>query len=397
MKVTVRSGDTLWGYSRLFQVPIVLIADSNPLLQAQNLEVGQTIDIPGYRTSSYVIAAGDTIWQIAAGRGIPASTIYAVNPGLQPSSLSIGQVIRIPERVTELVVQSPRPYGYAEVIEDLNRLTSLYPFIRRNDIGESVMGKPIPEIRIGSGDKRLHVNGTFHAQEWITTPIIIRFVNEYALALTNGEPIRGLEMAPYYVETMLSIVPMVNPDGADLVVHGLPDQEPYRSEVLAINGGSEDFQGWKANIRGVDLNDQFPAHWEIEAERREQQPAPRDYPGPAPLSEPESQAMAELTRASDFSRVIAYHTQGEVIYWGFLELQPPEAEALAEAFANASGYEPIETVDSYAGYKDWFIQDWRRPGFTVELGSGVNPLPISQFDAIYEASLGIMLANLYEP
>ena len=40
-------------------------------------------------------------------------------------------------------------------------------------------------------------------------------------------------------------------------------------------------------------------------------------------------------------------------------------------------------------------QDWRRPGFTVELGKGTNPLPISQFDEIFQKSLGIFLAGLY--
>ena len=45
--------------------------------------------------------------------------------------------------------------------------------------------------------------------------------------------------------------------------------------------------------------------------------------------------------------------------------------------------------------KDWFIQEFRKPGFTIELGLGVNPLPISQFDEIYRESLGIFLAGLY--
>ena len=47
------------------------------------------------------------------------------------------------------------------------------------------------------------------------------------------------------------------------------------------------------------------------------------------------------------------------------------------------------------GYKDWFIQDWRRPGFTVELGEGIKSIPLSQFPEIYQESLGIFLAGLY--
>lgn len=75
------------------------------------------------------------------------------------------------------------------------------------------------------------------------------FLNEYALALTNGTAVRGLVMAPYYRIATLSAVPMVNPDGVDLVIHGPPREQPYRDRVVAINGGSMDFSRWKANIR----------------------------------------------------------------------------------------------------------------------------------------------------
>jgi g-D-glutamyl-meso-diaminopimelate peptidase len=145
----------------------------------------------------------------------------------------------------------------------------------------------------------------------------------------------------------------------------------------------------------VDLNNQYPALWEREAEEHPKSPAPRDFPGYAPLTEPESIAMADLTRSGNFARALAYHTQGEVIYWGFQGFEPPEAETLANEFGRVSGYRPVRYVDSSAGYKDWFIQEWRRPGFTIELGQGDNPLPLSQFQEIYEENLGMFLASLY--
>ena len=148
-------------------------------------------------------------------------------------------------------------------------------------------------------------------------------------------------------------------------------------EAELLNGimVAMDFSGWKANISGVDLNDQFPANWDLERARNPKKPGPRDYGGESPLSEPEAIAMADLTRRRDFARVLAFHTQGEVIYWGFENLEPPESEVLVNEFSRVSGYEPVQTIESYAGYKDWFIQEWRRPGFTVELGTGKNPLP----------------------
>lgn len=395
MRIQVRAGDTLWYYSQLFNLPLQLIVDSNAGVDAANLAVGQEVNIPGFLVSEYQIKPGDSLWKLARDRGISLDILILLNPSVNPNRLEIGQRVQLPLRVTWFVVDVRKPYDYAALRSDLNRLMDLYPFLGYRNIGNSVMGKPLPELRVGQGNKRVHANGAFHANEWITTPVLIKFLNHYSLALTNNTGIRGLQMWPYYEAATLSVVPMVNPDGVDLVINGLPEQEPYRSNVLSYNNGSADFQGWKANIRGVDLNDQFPALWEREVARNPQERGPRDYGGTAPLTEPEAIAMADLTRESDFARVLAFHTQGEVIYWGFENLEPPYAETIVNEFARVSGYEPVRYVESYAGYKDWFIQDWRRPGFTVELGSGVNPLPLAQFDEIYEESLGILLASLY--
>lgn len=48
-------------------------------------------------------------------------------------------------------------------------------------------------------------------------------------------------------------------------------------------------------------------------------------------------------------------------------------------------------ASSFAGYKDWFLQEYRRPGYTIEAGIGNNPLPISQFNEIYNDNLGILV------
>ncbi|WP_210363983.1 M14 family metallopeptidase [Bacillus sp. REN3] len=395
MDIYVRQGDSFWYYSNLFTVSLKLILDSNRDLSPDRLQVGQRVRIPGFAAVDYRIRAGDTLWNIARSRNLPVDALLLANRNINPNALYIGQMIKVPLRVTWRIVEGKKKYDYASVMNDLRRLQSVYPFMKVPSIGKSVLGKTIPEALIGAGPKRVHYNGSFHAQEWITTPVIMTFLNDYLLALTNNTAIRGLPMSSYYTQTTLSIVPMVNPDGVDLVLNGPPDAEPWKSKVVELNKGSLDFSGWKANIRGVDLNDQFPAEWELEKARNPAKPGPRDYPGEKPLSEPEAIAMAELTKRRDFSRVLAFHTQGEVIYWGFENLEPPESERMVNEFARVSGYQPVKTIESYAGYKDWFIQDWRRPGFTVELGFGVNPLPLSQYDEIYEEALGIFLAGLY--
>ncbi|WP_102274572.1 M14 family metallopeptidase [Cytobacillus massiliigabonensis] len=394
MKVQVRSGDTLWYYSRLFMIPINLIIDSNPTINTSTLQIGQEVKIPGFIIQKYTLRKGDTFWKLSEARHLSVDALLLLNQNVNPNQLQVGKTIMIPQRVISPVVNGERQYNFKALTADIAQLKSIFPFIQINNIGKSVLGKPIQEIRLGKGTKKVHFNASFHANEWITSGVLMSLLNHFLLSLTNVKPIRGVAAMPLYQAVDLSIVPMVNPDGVDLVLNGPPDE--LREEVIQINKGSTDFTGWKANIRGVDLNNQFPAKWEIEKERKaEKAPAPRDYPGDAPLTEPESIAMANLARTRKFDRMLAFHTQGEEFYWGFEGLEPRESSVLAAEFARVSGYTPIQYIDSYAGYKDWFIQDFRRPGFTIELGSGINPLPLSQFDEIFEEVLGIYLAALY--
>jgi g-D-glutamyl-meso-diaminopimelate peptidase len=193
---------------------------------------------------------------------------------------------------------------------------------------------------------------------------------------------------------------MVDPDGVDLVTGAIrPDSKEYAAaQQIGARFPRIPFpQGWKANLLGVDLNLQYPAGWlrarEIKFSQGFTQPAPRDYVGRAPLTQRESAALAQYTEDVDPALVLAYHTQGKVIYWQFEDYEVPGARELAEEFARVSGYRMEDTPyeSAFAGYKDWFIKNYRRPGFTVEVGSGQNPLPLQQFDEIYRDTLGILV------
>ncbi len=77
---------------------------------------------------------------------------------------------------------------------------------------------------------------------------------------------------------------------------------------------------------------------------------------------------------------MSLHSQGGEIYWNYRGYEPPESKELAARLAAASGYRAVELTGSDAGYKDWFIQRFRKPGFTVELGIGKNPLPLADYE-----------------
>jgi hypothetical protein len=76
----------------------------------------------------------------------------------------------------------------------------------------------------------------------------------------------------------------------------------------------------------------------------------------------------------------------------FEDIDVPGAQQLGEAMAQVSGYRLADVPynSAFAGYKDWFIQEFRRPGYTIEAGLGVNPLPLSQFEEIYADNLPLM-------
>lgn len=147
----------------------------------------------------------------------------------------------------------------------------------------------------------------------------------------------------------------------------------------------------------MDLNQQFPADWEKAREVKFAQgyvsPAPRDFVGFGPLTEPESLGLYNFTLEHNFKLILAYHTQGEIIFWRYLNYNPEGSEEVAKEFARVSGYTLINEVEtnSYAGYRDWFISYYNRPGYTVETGMGINPLPISQFGKIYNDNIGILV------
>ena len=279
-------------------------------------------------------------------------------------------------------------------------LTETYPFLRTQVLTTTAFGRPLRTLVIGEGERKVIYSASHHANEWITTPVLLKFAEELAEAVQNQGRLYGVDARNIIRAATIHIVPMVDPDGVDLVTGAI---EPGTLEYETARRIGDNFpnipfpEGWKANLLGVDLNLQYPAGWlqarEIKFSQGFTRPAPRDYVGRSPLSQRESIALADYTERIDPALVLAYHTQGKVIYWQFRDYDVPGAQALAEEFARLSGYALEDTpyASSFAGYKDWFIQNWRRPGFTIECGSGDNPLPLSQFDEIYRDNLGILV------
>ena len=284
--------------------------------------------------------------------------------------------------------------------ETILALVKEYPFLRTEVLTESAYGRNLRTLVIGNGPRKVIYSASHHANEWITTPVLLKFVEEFACALQCGGEIFGVPASELAAKTTIYTLPMVNPDGVDLVLGAIPEEAYSYQNARRIGENFPDIpfpDGWKANLLGVDLNLQYPAGWlraqEIKFGQGYNKPAPRDYVGRAPLDQRESRALAGYTEYIDPALVLAYHTQGKEIYWQFEDYEVPGARELGEKLAQVSGYTLADTPfdSSFAGYKDWFIKVFRRPGFTIEAGAGENPLPLSQFDEIYRDNLGILV------
>nr|MBP3680417.1 M14 family metallocarboxypeptidase [Clostridia bacterium] len=294
-------------------------------------------------------------------------------------------------------------YTYKNLQDDIQKLKIIYPFLEIGNIGYTVLGRSIPYIRIGTGIKEIFYNASFHANEWITTPLLMKFIKEYCFQYLQNKNLMEFKARDLYENVSLYIVPMINPDGVDLVTGSLKnvDNSYKNAQEIAKKFPNIVFpSGWKANIEGVDLNLQFPAGWEqakkIKYAQGFDKPAPRDYVGDKPLIAPESLAVYNFTLKHNFRLVIAYHTQGKEIYWNFQNYTHPKAEYIGKKFSEVSGYilADVPYNSSFAGYKDWFIQKYSKPGYTIEAGIGENPLPETQFDEIYENNFKILVLGM---
>ncbi|MEK5253821.1 M14 family metallopeptidase [Paenibacillus sp. FSL F4-0125] len=393
-------GDTVSRIAALHGLTPEHVIQGNPWVGRQSyLYPGQVLFLPSSPRKRYAVQEGDDLERIISLFHVSLDDLEKLNPGVTSGRCCTpGKVLVIPPPIPERVVFLRGEYGPVDVENDISSLIAQYSFIQAHQIGNSVLGKPIHVLKIGNGSRHLHVNAALHANEWLTSPCLMSFIEEYAAAYANGLAWNGHRPEEWYNNWTLLAVPMANPDGVELVQEGVLPGHPYYADLMKWNGGRRSFRHWKANIRGVDLGDQFPAHWDEERERRGVfLPSPRDYSGPEALSEPEAAALAILAEGVPGEAAVSLHSQGGEIYWNYRGYEPPESRELAARLAAASSYRAVELTGSDAGYKDWFIQTFRKPGFTVELGIGKNPLPLADFeDMALETGLilGTILSNV---
>lgn len=262
-------------------------------------------------------------------------------------------------------------YGYSYIINEIRKFKDV------SIIGKTLEDRDIFCIQIGNGDARAVFASAFHGLEYLTTPALISFAHKF------------MQMQQYHKKMTAYFVPMVNPDGVEIAVHGINPQIGFHRDIIRSIGICEFTKVWQANASGVDINHNFNADWQSIYNS----PAPTKYGGVYPESEPETRAIVSLLRKIEPELFIAFHSQGKEIYYDFNGLESKLARTNAEQVAKLAGYKAVKTegTASFGGAKDWYIQEYNKEAYTVELGLGKNPLSHSQLDDMIRDTYKICL------
>ena len=302
------------------------------------------------------------------------------------------------------MVDPYQAYDYDDMQEDILELTQMYPQdIEVSSIGNSVEGRDLMLIKMGSGQKKILLIGSHHAREYITSSYLMNTVDKYLFAAGNGQSIDGYDIERLLEQVTVYVVPMLNPDGVNLVINGIGSVRDQQA-VEAMAMLKDTYAEWKANINGVDLNRQYPCHWE-EKKQSTQVPSSEMFKGFSAASEPEVKAMMQLCENNEFALAASFHSKGEIVYWadsGTVD-SVSSAEDITDAVCGVSGYKKMEVSQDPAvygaGFENWFRQQYSRPGLCIELtpgGGGSLPHDDSQFDELVWNKAKLIAAVLME-
>lgn len=285
-----------------------------------------------------------------------------------------------------------RYHSYNEMVTELESLNSVYPNITQIcTIGFSqVESLPILAMKISDNpaikedEPRILFNGIHHSAELMGCEICLYLINQLLVNYdTNALTRRIIDSAEIW------LVPIVNPDGHQVVFAGL-DSFWRKNKSDNNNNGIFDL-----DYDGVDLNRNYNFLFDSGGSNS---PSSRTYRGPRPFSESESKAMAELAENENFVFDICYHSdkdssQGERVYypwrWGnsyapdypFIK---PVAEELATKIINDLGngtYTPVLGLVDGGLYRNYLYYAFGTFAYTIEISRSYLP-PESKVDSI---------------
>lgn len=284
-------------------------------------------------------------------------------------------------------------YSYEYMLNDASRLAKMYPdLIKTSSIGKSVEGRDLLLIEFGRGNNRIFVCGTHHAREYIATTYLMHAIDRYAYAYRTGAMWGNYNPRTILDNVTFCIVPMVNPDGVNLVQNGL-QSTPHAEELSNMgifDGKKYGYRSWKANIHGVDVNWNYDKDWSVDRNKNER--GSTGFNGDYAGSEPETVAVSNYVDTYEFDAYLSFHTQGQIYYWAVSDEYPSDVCKAIGKDTGFAGYR--ESCDGVGGsFFDYVFRKYKKPTVTVELCPYVGnyPYPDYDFNRIWNPAKNVLL------
>jgi g-D-glutamyl-meso-diaminopimelate peptidase len=217
------------------------------------------------------------------------------------------------------LIEDDEKYTYEMISSDLDSLAKLFP--ERTElfsIGNSEFGLPIQVMRIGSifpKKRSMLFVGNIHAREDYSSKFVMKFLNMYLLSFT-GDSIVYSKAAEYLENMDLYFMPVANPDGLKIAHEDWENIEKFLPEIQQIKR-METFAEWKANGKGIDLNDSFDDDTHALNKSYNSSPVPcsEGYKGKFAAEPIETQVIQNFVYQIRPLMTLSFHTKGDLIYW----------------------------------------------------------------------------------
>ena len=271
-------------------------------------------------------------------------------------------------------------HSYATLESELLGINASQPNLASlKIIGTSIENRSIYALRVteGGGNKpNVWFDGLHESNEWMSLEETIYLVH-YFLANANVNP----RVDNILRKANVWFIPLVNPDG-------------YEYSRVHDNLWRKNRHDNGDGTFGVDLNRNYAYEWAPGG--RTYLSDNLEYPGPAPFSEPESQAMRDFAIANPPVFSLSYHTAGGWILfpWSYTP-QPSSSDGLFRGIALEmsafNGYKLLQEGRSNhvkpGNADDWLYKKFGTLAYTVELGPAFSSQDNNQIDAVLTSNI----------
>ena len=113
------------------------------------------------------------------------------------------------------IVKTDVPMTAALCSRTIDALTEAYPCCRQEILTKTAFGRPMKALVIGSGERKVLFTAAHHGNEWITAPLLLKFMEALAEGITVGGKLWGVDARTIQKAATIYTVAMVDPDGVD--------------------------------------------------------------------------------------------------------------------------------------------------------------------------------------